>query len=65
MKVKEIKDEPKVKRLRTMLNSVGVQLSDQYAEELKKHLAGNFSKWEVATTNRTRAQGRGADTTGC
>ncbi|MHA1866845.1 MAG: hypothetical protein ACTSXD_02130 [Candidatus Heimdallarchaeaceae archaeon] len=55
MKVKEIKDEPKVKRLRTMLNSVGQQLSDQYVDELKKHLEGTFSKWEVATTRRTRA----------
>lgn len=55
MRVKEIKDEPKVKRLRTMLNSLGIQLSDQYAEEIKKHLTGTFSKWEVATTKRTRA----------
>lgn len=55
MKVKEIVDEPKVKRLRTMLNSVGAQLSDQYADELQKHLQGTFSKWEVATTKRTRA----------
>lgn len=56
MRIKVIKEkETKVRRLRTMLNSLGVTLSDQYANEIKKQLEGVYSKFEVASTQRTRA----------
>lgn len=57
IRIKRLKEEEpsKVRKLRTMLNSLGRTLSDQYADEVKRNLESVVSKFEVASTQRTKA----------